>query len=151
MARKSQQGSDGPEREPLPSTDETPVLVEFDLLSVPCLIRSEDNPADQPPDPGNGVLTLGHLELAGHRYAVCAKTQPQQRDLDDPTQLLTARELQIVRLVCFGKVNKQIAYQLKISEYTVKTYLRQIFMKLKVRSRSAMVFRCARWVGAQAR
>ena len=60
-----------------------------------------------------------------------------------PLASLTARELQIVRLVCLGCVNKQIADRLRISEYTVKTYLKQIFCKLNVHSRSAMVFRCA--------
>lgn len=148
MARKSQQGSDTPPRGPHTDDDEQPILAEFDLLSVPCLIRPEDAPAKHPPA-ADDVLTLGHLELDGHRYTVCAKPTPLRHEpVEDPTCLLTARELQIVRLVCFGKVNKQIADQLKISEYTVKTYLRQIFMKLKVRSRSAMVYRCARWVGA---
>jgi DNA-binding NarL/FixJ family response regulator len=55
------------------------------------------------------------------------------------TDLLTERELQIVMLVARGKVNKQIAYQLRISEYTVSTHLRRIFCKLGVSSRAAMV------------
>lgn len=55
------------------------------------------------------------------------------------TDLLTERELQIAMLVSRGKVNKQIAFQLHISEYTVSTHLRRIFCKLGVSSRAAMV------------
>jgi DNA-binding CsgD family transcriptional regulator len=42
-----------------------------------------------------------------------------------------------------GKVNKQIADCLKISEWTVSTYHRRIFAKLGVDSRAAMVFKCS--------
>ncbi|MGK7912432.1 MAG: response regulator transcription factor [Synechococcus sp.] len=56
---------------------------------------------------------------------------------------LTARELQIATLVAQGKSNKQIAKQLHISEWTVATHLRRIFLKLDVDSRAEMVFRCS--------
>ncbi|WP_299488023.1 LuxR C-terminal-related transcriptional regulator [Acaryochloris sp. IP29b_bin.137] len=58
-------------------------------------------------------------------------------------KLLTERELQIAHLVAQGQQNKQIAKQLRISEWTVSTHLRRIFAKLNVDSRAAMVFRCA--------
>ncbi len=61
----------------------------------------------------------------------------------DPQDLLSERELQIVDLVAHGKSNKQIARKLKISEWTVSTHLRRIFIKLEVDSRAAMVYRCA--------
>lgn len=61
----------------------------------------------------------------------------------DVQSLLTERELQIAALVALGKVNKQIAKQLKISEWTVATYLRRMFAKLRVDSRAALVYRCA--------
>ncbi|MFZ6045672.1 response regulator transcription factor [Pseudomonas sp. CR3202] len=57
--------------------------------------------------------------------------------------LLTARELQIATLVCLGRLNKQIAAQLRISEHTVNTHLRRVYSKLGVNNRAAMVFRCA--------
>jgi DNA-binding CsgD family transcriptional regulator len=57
--------------------------------------------------------------------------------------LLTARELQIASLVANGQSNKQISKSLKISEWTVSSHLRRIFLKLGVDSRAAMVFRCA--------
>jgi DNA-binding NarL/FixJ family response regulator len=44
--------------------------------------------------------------------------------------------------VATGLVNKQIAFQLRISEWTVSTHLRRIFAKLGVDTRAAMVSRC---------
>lgn len=125
------------------------VLAEFCLDNTHCLVvagNGELGRALDADDPGTARL-LGNLDLDGQRYAVYARaTASADRPVDD-VQLtsLTARELQIIRLVCMGHVNKQIAYKLHISEYTVKTYLKQIFCKLNVHSRSAMVFRCASW------
>ena len=60
--------------------------------------------------------------------------------------VLTKREIQIVMLVAEGRVNKEIADRLQISEWTVATHLRRIFAKLGVDSRAAMIFRCARMI-----
>ena len=48
---------------------------------------------------------------------------------------LTARELEIVRLVALGLRNAEVAERLSISESTVKTHLNNIFQKLGVRER----------------
>ena len=66
-----------------------------------------------------------------------------------PQELLSARELQIVELVAYGKSNKQIATKLKISQWTVSTHLRRIFIKLDVDSRAEMVYHCASLVRYQ--
>ena len=58
-------------------------------------------------------------------------------------QSLTERELQIAALVAQGLSNKKVATHLCISEWTVATHLRRIFMKLQVDSRAAMVYKCA--------
>ena len=52
---------------------------------------------------------------------------------------LTPREIEIARLVAKGYANKTIAGVLEISSFTVDTYLRRIFAKVKVTSRAAMV------------
>lgn len=54
---------------------------------------------------------------------------------------LSAREQEIARMVARGYTNKMVAAVLEISTWTVDTYLRRIFGKLDVRSRSAMVTR----------
>ena len=128
------------------------VLAEFELdtthcMVVPALKRHETD------------TTIGEFRLGDACYCVIQRELPLEvKDSggspgfdsieSDPMELLTVREQQIVRLICFGQVNKQIAHRLSISEYTVKTYLKQIFMKLNVHSRAAMVYQCAKWVGA---
>src|SRR5262249_38083118 len=48
---------------------------------------------------------------------------------------LTARELQLARLVVDRKTNPQIAAELYLSQKTVETHLRNIFRKMNVSSR----------------
>ena len=50
-------------------------------------------------------------------------------------QRLTARELQIVALICEGCKNKEIAHQLGTKEQVVKNYLRSIYVKTGVSDR----------------
>jgi DNA-binding NarL/FixJ family response regulator len=50
---------------------------------------------------------------------------------------LTARELQVLRLVADGKSNRQIAEELCISDHTARRHLQNIFRKLGVASRAA--------------
>ncbi len=50
---------------------------------------------------------------------------------------LTARELEVLRLVAGGKSNRQIAAELVLSEHTVARHLQNIFAKLGVSSRTA--------------
>ncbi|HEY2049338.1 MAG TPA: response regulator transcription factor [Caulobacteraceae bacterium] len=56
--------------------------------------------------------------------------------VDDP---LTAREIDILRLVAAGKGNKQIAHQLSVTEDTVKGHLKSAFAKLDVADRTHAV------------
>ena len=62
---------------------------------------------------------------------------------DDPEKTearslsLTRRELEVLRLVSEGLTNRQIAERLVISVVTVNSYLRSVFHKLEVSSRTA--------------
>jgi DNA-binding CsgD family transcriptional regulator len=56
---------------------------------------------------------------------------------DGDTHGLTARELEVLRLVASGKSNKEIALALVISEHTVARHVQNIFTKLGVPSRTA--------------
>jgi DNA-binding NarL/FixJ family response regulator len=52
---------------------------------------------------------------------------------------LSARELEVLRLVAAGSTNRETAQQLFISEATVKTHLLHIYAKLEVRDRASAV------------
>ncbi len=54
-----------------------------------------------------------------------------------PAGGLTAREMQVLRLIAEGKTNRGIATQLRISEKTVARHVSNIFVKLGLSSRSA--------------
>ncbi len=52
---------------------------------------------------------------------------------------LSAREMEIVRLVAFGSTGPEIADELQISHNTVRTHLRNAMSKLDARSRAHLV------------
>jgi DNA-binding NarL/FixJ family response regulator len=57
---------------------------------------------------------------------------------------LTAREIEILRLLAAGKANKQIAFQLKISEKTVRNHVSNMYEKLGIYDRSQAVLYAVR-------
>jgi DNA-binding NarL/FixJ family response regulator len=52
---------------------------------------------------------------------------------------LTAREIEVLRMLADGAANKIIAWQLKISEHTVKFHVAQILAKLNAGTRTEAV------------
>ncbi|MGF6227630.1 DNA-binding NarL/FixJ family response regulator [Inquilinus ginsengisoli] len=54
---------------------------------------------------------------------------------------LTARQAAIADGICRGKPNKVIAYELNLSESTVKVHIRGIMKKLQARNRTEVAFR----------
>ena len=59
--------------------------------------------------------------------------------LADPVDVLSQRELDVLRLMAAGSGNKAIAEGLSISESTVKTHVANIFQKLDVTGRTDAV------------
>jgi DNA-binding CsgD family transcriptional regulator len=91
----------------------------------------------------NYYTVFGKIDVNGRNCLVVKPKKTLENVVLSPQELLSERELQIVELVAHGKSNKQIAKKLKISEWTVSTHLRRVFVKLKVDSRAAMVYHCA--------
>jgi two-component system NarL family response regulator len=50
---------------------------------------------------------------------------------------LTATETRVLQQIVAGKSNKEIAYDLNISENTVKTHVKNVFEKLQVSDRTS--------------
>jgi FixJ family two-component response regulator len=57
---------------------------------------------------------------------------------------LTLRERQVCDLVARGLLNKQIAYELGISEKTIKVHRSRVMQKLEIESVAALVWRLSR-------
>ena len=68
--------------------------------------------------------------------SVCRR--PKDRESTPLSQHLSFREKQIVDLVCQARQNKEIAYQLHLSEGTIKEYLNRIFRKISVKNRTEL-------------
>ena len=69
-------------------------------------------------------------------------------DVKDQENPLTQREKQILEMVSEGMYNKEIAYQLNISEKTVQFHLKSVFSKLKANSRTEASTKAAKkgWI-----
>ena len=73
------------------------------------------------------------------KQAVTAFAKPDQSDIE---QLgLTAREAEILRLICRANSNKEIARELDLTDKTVRNHATNIFAKLKVTSRQEAILR----------
>jgi DNA-binding NarL/FixJ family response regulator len=97
--------------------------------------------ASQDRSSGARLHVVGYLRLAGVRHVLIEQdTVEDAPECTSPvSSVLTSRELQIAYSVAEGKCDKVIAYELGISEYTVREHMRRIFHKLKVSKRAALV------------
>ena len=55
---------------------------------------------------------------------------------NDINETLTKRELEVLKLVAVGKINREIAAELDISERTVKNHISNLFKKIDVSDRT---------------
>jgi DNA-binding NarL/FixJ family response regulator len=79
--------------------------------------------------------------LAGGSYAPMDCLLPRDPPKDPPsapprTDLVTGRELEVIRAIQKGKSNKVIAYELNMCESTVKVHVRNIMKKLHAVNRT---------------
>ena len=72
-----------------------------------------------------------------HRFSQAGEPRPAGVSFEE----LTARELEVLRVVAQGMSNKEIAAQLVLSEKTVKNHLSNIFVKLRVNDRTQAILR----------
>ena len=68
----------------------------------------------------------------------------QQRGVEDPYDLLTDREREILQLLAEGNTGKEIAANLNVSVYTVETHRRNILQKLNLHSVAELILYAVR-------
>lgn len=71
------------------------------------------------------------------RFSQLAK-KAVNKQIDKKAELLTDREVEILRLVAEGKNNKEIAEQLYLSQGTVKNHITRVLVKLDLRDRTQL-------------
>jgi FixJ family two-component response regulator len=75
------------------------------------------------------------------------KSRPERveiRQLGQHFDLLSPRERQVMRLVVSGRLNKQIAHELGVSERTIKLYRGQVMRKMGAESLADLVKQAAK-------
>jgi FixJ family two-component response regulator len=87
---------------------------------------------------GNDVL-LNAVRQAIERSRTALAHEAELRALRDCHGTLTPREREIMALVVSGLLNKQIAFELGISEITVKAHRGQVMRKMQVDSLAHLV------------
>jgi DNA-binding CsgD family transcriptional regulator len=117
------------------------VLGEFQVDQHQLLVISLE-PSSLPNPESHQYIELERFTVQGKLCAIVQLKNARALEVEI-AKLLTDRELQIATLIASGQSNKQVAKQLQISEWTVSTHLRRIFIKLGVDSRAAMVYCCA--------
>ncbi len=66
-------------------------------------------------------------------------SQPEMTDIAQRFASLTAQQMNTLRQICKGRANKEISYELNISEATVKTHITAIMGKIGARRRTQVV------------
>lgn len=129
------------------------LLLEMDL---PLLVLSDQQ---QPMDPlANGwlshssspgqirtaLLAVVHGLIVHDKEQHLANISPQNGADETLIEPMTPRELEVLQLVAEGLTNRAIAFQLGISEFTVKFHINAILTKLDAQSRTEASIKAAR-------
>ncbi|MFC0241004.1 response regulator [Rhodopseudomonas telluris] len=78
-----------------------------------------------------------------------AAADPETSKLRDRLVTLTPQQVRVLMMLSEGLLNKQIAYELGVSEATIKAHVSAILQKLGVESRTQAVIAAAKISGSQ--
>jgi DNA-binding NarL/FixJ family response regulator len=93
--------------------------------------------------PRKDILQSVELLLAGKKWFPDCALETLRTDsvgnIVDRLRQLTPQQLKVLTKVCQAKLNKQIAFELNVTETTIKAHITLIFKKLHVHSRTQAV------------
>lgn len=126
---------------------DTPILVISSLASIELVhsLLREGAAGFLPKDTPAKVLKLVLAEVAAGQVYVPEEYQVSEGsviapssayDLHPKLATLTPQQQRIMRLICEGKPNKQIAYELSLAEATVKAHITALLRRLQVQNRT---------------
>jgi DNA-binding CsgD family transcriptional regulator len=102
------------------------------LVGLACRALGDDVTAEMELDAARWIFQqLGAAPDLARVDALTTRAAPRD------THGLTAREVEVLRLVAAGKTNREVASELVVSEHTVARHVQNIFAKLGVSSRTA--------------
>ncbi|SCY27967.1 response regulator transcription factor [Paracoccus tibetensis] len=80
-----------------------------------------------------------HVTPEGYEPSQDSAEDEARAELARRFSSLTPQQMKILRLICQGKANKEISYELSIAEATVKTHITAIMSKINARRRTQAV------------
>ena len=89
--------------------------------------------------PNAVIISALNLVMAGGMYIPPELLNNQPEQSAEASHILTPRQIDVIRAVAEGKSNKQIAYELGLSEGTVKLHVTAILKLLNVNNRTGAV------------
>jgi FixJ family two-component response regulator len=118
----------------------TPVIFMTGFGDIPTSVRAMKSGAvDFLPKPVSDETLLGAIDAALAEEARARAEQVETQELSKRYESLTPREAQVLRLVLAGRLNKQIARELGISEKTVKVHRGRVMVKMGARRVALLV------------
>ena len=122
-----------------------PVIVLTGYGDVPMTVRAmKAGAAEFLTKPFRDGVLLGAIEEALGRSSEIRAEEAEVQELREDYATLSGREREVMALVVTGLLNKQIAFELGISEITVKAHRGHMMHKMKARSVPDLVNKAAK-------